>query len=436
MIVIPRGLARSFRTVARSCVAGRPRGPAPPVVVRVHAGRLSLATTFADVFVIVTVPAPPDAVVEAVLVPADAFARADTAGEVQITSTADQVGRLRWTNRSGPGEVAFDVPVGKAATLTPEILGEMTPVSSALLTALHECGRTTADESTRFALTRVQVRGQHGQVIGTDGAVALVRCGFKLPFTEDLLVPAVRAFGRKELAARADIRVGRTETHLVVAAGPWAVGLRVDRGGRYPDVAGVIPRRLPTTVEVDDTDASNLMEFLSKHSGRNGDSTVTLVVNGGVSVRRGDNAVRLRRSTFTGIPAAIVIDAAALHRLLDLGCRTIRFGEPDNPLVADGPDTTFVAVTRGPATAPPPTPRTTMPPREPPGRSRPGNDEPTRSDADDPLVLAEAVHAALADAGQHAARLVRALRSHRRERKALRSAFTSLKALGLEGGRP
>ena len=163
---------------------------------------------------------------------------------------------------------------------------------------------------------------------------------------------------------------------------------------------------------------------------------MTLVVDGGVSVRRDDNAVRLRRSTFTGTPAAVVIDAAALNRLLELGCRTVRFGEPDKPLVAVGPDTTFVAVTRGPATAPSPTPRTTMPPHEPPGRSRPGDDEPTRSDADDPLVLAEAVHAALADAGQQAARLVRVLRSYRRERKALRSAFTSLKALGLDGGRP
>ena len=435
MIVIPRGLARSFRAVARSCVTGRPRGPAPPVVVRVGGGRLSLAVTFADVFVVVTVPAPPVAVVEAVLVPADAFARADTAGEVRVT-VDDGTGRLKWTGRSGPAEVAFDRTADPATATMPEIPGEMARVSPSFLAALHECGRTTAGESTRFALTRVQVRGQHGQVIGTDGAVAFIRCGFKLPFADDCLVPAVRAFGRKELAAHADLRVGRTDTHLVVAAGPWTVGLRVDRGGRYPDVAGVIPRRLPTTVGVDDTDAANVIEYLNVRPGRDGDSTVTLVVDGGVSVRRDDNAVRLRRSTFTGTPAAVVIDAAALNRLLELGCRTVRFGEPDKPLVAVGPDTTFVAVTRGPATAPSPTPRTTMPPREPPGRSRPGDDEPTRSDADDPLVLAEAVHAALADAGQQAARLVRVLRSYRRERKALRSAFTSLKALGLDGGRP
>ena len=163
---------------------------------------------------------------------------------------------------------------------------------------------------------------------------------------------------------------------------------------------------------------------------------MSVVVDGGVTVRRGDKHVRLRRSTFAGPPGAVVVDAAALTRLLSLGCRSVRFGDPDRPLVADGPDTTVVAVTRGPAADTPLTPRTTMPPREPPGRSRPEHDDPMRSDADDPLVIAEAVHAALADAGQHAARLVRVLRAHRRERKALRSAFTSLKVLGLDGGRP
>ena len=435
MIVIPRGLARSFRAAARSCVAGRPRGPAPPVVVRVGGGRLSLAVTFADVFVVVTVPAPPDAAGETVVVPADAFARADTAGEVQV-AVDDRVGRLRWMGRSGPGEVAFNIAVDQASATMPLVPDDMPPVAPSFLAALHECGRTTAGESTRFALTRVQVRGRAGQVIGTDGAVALVRCGFDLPFADDCLVPAVRAFGRKELAARADVRIGRTDTHLVVAAGPWTVGLRVDRGGRYPDVAGVIPRRLPTTVGVDDTDAANVIEFLSKHAGKDGDATVTLAVDAGVSIRRDGDTLRLRRSTFAGTTAAVVFDAAALTRLLALGCRTIRFGEPDKPLVAVGPDTTFVAVTRGPPPTTSPTPRTTMPPREPPDRNRPGDDKPMRSDTDDPLAVAEAVHSALADAGQHAARLVRVLRSHRRERKALRSAFTSLKALGLDGGRP
>ena len=40
MIVIPRGLARSVRALARRCVSGRPRGPAPPVVFESTAGKV------------------------------------------------------------------------------------------------------------------------------------------------------------------------------------------------------------------------------------------------------------------------------------------------------------------------------------------------------------------------------------------------------------
>ena len=42
MISIPRTTARAVRAVARACVAGRPRGPAPPVVVRRLGGTLTL----------------------------------------------------------------------------------------------------------------------------------------------------------------------------------------------------------------------------------------------------------------------------------------------------------------------------------------------------------------------------------------------------------
>ena len=48
MIVIPRGLARSVRALARQCVSGRPRGPAPPVVFENRAGTLTIVVRTAD----------------------------------------------------------------------------------------------------------------------------------------------------------------------------------------------------------------------------------------------------------------------------------------------------------------------------------------------------------------------------------------------------
>ena len=42
MIASSRDVARTFRTLAKKCLAGRPCGPAPPVVIRVRAGVLTL----------------------------------------------------------------------------------------------------------------------------------------------------------------------------------------------------------------------------------------------------------------------------------------------------------------------------------------------------------------------------------------------------------
>src|SRR5581483_11811107 len=108
--------------------------------------------------------------------------------------------------------------------------------------ANHPVRRPPARDAGRFALTHLQVRGAAGQVVGTDGRRALVWGGFRLPFGCDLLVPAVPAFGSRELADVGDVRVGRTPTELVVAVGPWRVHLPVNTSGKFPDVASVIPR--------------------------------------------------------------------------------------------------------------------------------------------------------------------------------------------------
>src|SRR5207249_4799209 len=84
--------------------------------------------------------------------------------------------------------------------------------------------------------------------VGTDGKTALLWGNFKLPFAADVLVPAVGVFGSRELAGGVGVRVGRTPTHLVVAAGPWAVWLPIDARGRFPDVASVVARPAPTPV--------------------------------------------------------------------------------------------------------------------------------------------------------------------------------------------
>ena len=203
MISIPRTTARAVRAVARACVTGRPRGPAPPVVARRVGGTLTLVAHIDGVAVALAAgpQAGPD---EAVAVPMAVLAAAEGGGAdlVELSLTSAGRGEARWSDRGVPRALAFDAPdPGHRADLpaAPDAWSDAQPT---LLAALHECGRAAGREPARFALHRVQLRGSAGQVVGTDGKAALTAAGFAFPFADDVLVPAVPAFGGKDLAGR------------------------------------------------------------------------------------------------------------------------------------------------------------------------------------------------------------------------------------------
>src|SRR5439155_18394192 len=132
-----------------------------------------------------------------------------------------------WADRGTPRALPVELVTPGRQHELPEP-PPLAPVGAAFLAALYECGRTAARDSGRFALSKVQVQGKAGRVVGTDSKSALLWGGFRLPFADDVLVPAVGVFGSRELASGVGVRVGRTATHLVVATGPWAVWLPID----------------------------------------------------------------------------------------------------------------------------------------------------------------------------------------------------------------
>ena len=72
-----------------------------------------------------------------------------------------------------------------------------------------------------------------------------------------------------------------------------------------------------------------------------------------------------------------------------------------------------------------------MPARESPSPERNGHTEPAAGDLIDPVVEADALRNALAEAGQRAARLLASLKQYRKERKSLQAAWSSLRGLNL-----
>ncbi len=458
MIAFPRDLARRFRAVAPKCVAGRPRGPAPPVVCRTAGGVLTLTARFDGAVLSVSAPAPGTAA-GTLVVPMAVLEAVEGTGPdpVELRLTGGLRGEAVWADRGVPRSVPFDaLKPGRQHDPPPEP-DDWGDVPPRFLLALHECGRTAARDPGRFALHRVQVRGGAGQVAGTDGKVALFADGFAFPFAADLLVPAVPAFGCRELAAGGDVRVGRAAGHLVVRAGPWTVWLATDAGGRFPDVAGVVPKAAdPAVVGIDDRDAVALLDALPKLPGADEDGRpVTLDLDGAAAVRAkgggGAAEVRLSRSAVAGPPARVALDRAVLRRALRLGLSTVRVAGEGKPVAFEGAGFTLVAVALDPALEVAPDPAANVTPTDPPAGSDPitprrtamrphetnghagnGRHDPPPGDPPDPLAEAEALRAALAEAAARAARLVAALKAQKREKKALTQVWSSLKSLGLD----
>ena len=468
MIVIPRGLARAFRAVARKCVSGRPRGPAPAVAFEVSGGTLSAWAATGDAGLLYAAATATPGGDDRVVVPMEVLAAVEGGGgPAELAAGPGPQGTATWADRGVPRTPPCAATPPADGHRRPDPPADWRAVPAAFLAALHECGRTAAKEPSRYALHRVQLRGGAGQVVGSDGKAALLWGGFALPFGGDLLVPAVPAFGCRELSGETDLRVGRTDTHVVVRAGPWSVWLAIDQAGRFPDVAAVLPRSsAPSVAGLDGLDALALLDALPGLPGAGeGSAPVTLDLDGTLAVRARDAGgaaeVRLSRSPVAGPPGRVALDRAYVARALRLGCRTLRVYGSLKPVVFEGGAMAYVAMTLDASAAVAPDPLAAVVPTDPVAPAAGPNPKPTplpRSDpmgvnetnghgeggrADpppgdgDPLAAAEELRAALGDAAAKAGRLVAMLKHQRKEKRALSAVWAGLKQLNLGAeGRP
>ncbi|MBA4192894.1 MAG: hypothetical protein C0467_33465, partial [Planctomycetaceae bacterium] len=263
MILFTSVQARDFQVLFSRCVSGRPRGPAPPVVVQIKEGvRTVAATSVTGVTLTHTSPAAHE-FDDFVLLPASVLAEVEgnTDEIVTLERQSKLRGVVRWHHGSEPRTLPVELILpGKQHDV--QASPELSPTSARFLTALHECGRTAAKESGRYALSKVQVQGRAGRVVGTDGKAALLWSGILFPFADDVLIPALTVFGSKLLNRVKEVRVGLTSTRLVIVAGSWVISLPFETKARYPDVASVIPRYAPVSASIDAGDSAEVLKVL------------------------------------------------------------------------------------------------------------------------------------------------------------------------------
>jgi hypothetical protein len=386
------------------------------------------------------------------------LARLEGPGEslVRLEQTNPFKGRASWQEADAPVAIDFDTADPGSLPPPPTSIPGAVEMSPDFLPALAEASRTASREVGRRSLSQVLLR-RDGSVIGTDGRQLLVQGGFSFPWDEDLLVPALPAFGCRELPRDESVSVGRKGDHVTLEVGPWLLLLEAGPAKGYPDVDRVIPPADAgcTRLLLGEADADALTRELPGLPGRNQDhSPVTLALGPSAIVAASDGQgpvaeVRLGQSSVEGRPLRVVMDRRYLLRAIRLGFRELAVAEPDRPLVCREGRRVYVWMPLDPATAvvagqlsrpKEATNGENKPERKPEPRIDPmpsnGNPADDRSHplscGDEPLdtlAEAEALRARLQEASACVGRLIAALKQQRRQHRAVQSAMASLRRL-------
>ena len=445
MIELSRREAGRFRALARRCIVGRPRGPSPPVILRQDSIVLTLSIELGEVVLRLRLPSGSDKDVALMgpLALLDAVAGKDpTACRIEV----DDSGRIRarWTDRGQSREAVFDSAITEERPALSDTRLRLGPVDASFLTALHECGRTTAREGVRYAFSRLQLKGKEGKVLATDGRQLLVWNGFELPFADSVLVPAIPAFGSRELATQESVRVGRSSGRILVEAGSWTVGLRIDVDAKFPDTESLLARSGDgAALRLSEVDVAAILGRLDSVRSEK-PPTVTVDIGPRSSVVLADTRIAIADPDSAG-KATVAVQAQHLQRAMQLGLRNLRTDRAGATVLFEDERRSYLVSTVAPeasevadssvATVPAMSHEaisheggSSMPPIK---NGHPATEPSDGDDVLDPVAEAEALKIALAEAGRRVGRLLTSLRQIHKQRRVLLTAWSSLKQLGL-----
>jgi len=472
VISMTRSQGRALRAIFRRSVLGiNNRGLIPPLVLRAETTNLRAQYRY-DALAVEYVQEGVFRPEETIAVPLDAltdFGGRDEAPVVFEDSDARQT-VVRWTDRGIPQVREYTVT---APPEFPEQPATFETISAELLDAMAEAREVSIEDSPRYALSCIQMRGRASEIVATDGHQLLIQGGFRFPWEDDLLVCRTRIFASKELPRDRPVEIGKTDGHVFLRVGAWTIALEIQTEGRYPRVDQVIPdsTQAGTHIALDAQDARFLGQTLDRlPGGDEPDAPVTVDCNGQLAIRaraaEGGQSTELllARSSYSGEPVCFSTNRGFLDRAVRLGFSEIHVSSPEAPLLcrdarrtyawqplskdsALGPADVAVRIestAAGSVVEPARTEKVSVPLRKT-----------TRKQTRDTSVAAEtakpettngavsctiaslideavALHAALGEARTQTQRLMIGLRRHRRQSKLVSSTLASLRQLQLQ----
>ncbi len=475
MITITRCKVKTLRSILRRATLGiRHRSSIPPLVLHAEGTHLrgqyqhdSLAVEYLE----------PGSYrpLESIPVPLDVLGEIEGRDDSPVVFEAAEPDRSvsRWQDLGIPQVRECPVtPFGNIAPF-PETPTAWTKAPVDLLAAFAEASEICTDDSTRYALNCMQLRGTRHKIVATDGHQLLVSSGFTFPWDGDLLIQGSPIFSCKALNRDQPVQIGKTDGHLVLRIGPWTIWNEIQKDARFPGVEEAIPSAdtTMTRLHLDAEDSRFLEEALDRLPGNEElNSPAILDLNGKVAIRaRGSDQSQttelvLDRSSYAGPANGINTNRSFLKRAIELGCNEIEISDVEAPVVCRAPRRVYawqplsgdaaieptenviriksqpVTVITNSITTDNESPRRSMSaPIQSNGhesaapansKSHPASENPGTSLAT-LIQNAEALHATLNDARSSIARLIAGLRRHRKQSRLVSETLKSLRQLKL-----
>jgi len=258
-------------------------------------------------------------------------------GELEVEWTDRGIPQLLVdANRSEPVESAVVVPVP----------GEVCTNPAGLWQALVDATTAGTSDTSRFALDAIQLRGEAGEIVATDGRQALVQSGYQFPWSDDLLISTTGIFRGREIVPNCQVMVGHTDGWVYLQTASWSFWLKTDRERRFPMVHSIFraPDMATSRLHLSDSDAKFLLESLP---GLPNDELfnhpVTLALNEQAVIRSRANGgnrtleLVLNESRPTGEPVTVALNRRYLAQALELGFRELLlFGASEPAQFQDG----------------------------------------------------------------------------------------------------
>ena len=330
MLTFPRRQALQLRAVMRRAF-GNFRGPGPAVCFTVAAGTLNVKATVGDTAVQYTEPC--DGTPDTLWLPFQFLADCEGKNDdpVHIEATGKKRVTAQWRDGSVPQIIRYDVSKPAKADNFPAVPGTFVENQPGILQALVDAGECTDPNAVRYAVNCIQLCGA-GSINATDGRQMLVQNGFQFPWTEDVLVPSSKVFASAELPRDLPIQIGKTGNWVAIGVGHWLIHLAINVDGRFPDVSRHIPLAAEAKARClfSAADADFLAETLPRLPCNDADNRpVTLDLNGHVAVRaKGADSpqpteIVLTGSSSSGEPIRINTNRDYLARAMRLGLREV-----------------------------------------------------------------------------------------------------------------